>query len=390
MRNLVILWVVAASSWASGCSDSAPEGTVTPDADSSEDASTLDAGPASAPDAGGAPDGGTDPAVDDDAGPAPAPHAIGGGEAYARKVCREDATVIVDELADLVDSVEGAAAGDVVYVDETAEWDVTGMTGIDIPAGVTLAGGRGCDGSEGALLYTTVRKHGYIFDSDGDMVRFTGMRVRGAVHDRTTLFDPDGDHYSHNGLGVSLGGDLVEVDNNHIYGFTDRNLQVRGDDAHVHHNTLTRSLMDGLGYGVHVGRSARIEHNYFDYNRHAIASGGRASYEAAYNVVGPNMMPSHHFFDMHAEGGTTLRFHHNTFESAVDAAIVIRGTPSDGAWIDNNWFLHATEPDCDGGDGEAWRIDGGCDNVHVGDNHFGEAPPESCEMGAPRDGCPAP
>lgn len=32
-------------------------------------------------------------------------------------------------------------------------------------------------------------------------------------------------------------------------------------------------------------------------------------------------------------------------------------------------------------------IDG---DIHIGDNHFGEGAPPSCDFGAPREGCPAP
>lgn len=338
------------------------------------DAGTPDAGPADAgtPDAG---TGSTDP--------------IGGGPGYSRTVCRSDADAIIMAASELRDVIESAESGDVVYIDETAEWDVTGVEGIVIPAGVTLSGGRGCDGAPGALLYVTERKHDYIFETDGEDVRFTGIRLRGAVYDRTTLFDPEGDHYSHNGLGARFSGARTEIDNNHIYGFTSRNLQTAGTEIHVHHNRLTRSLMEGLGYGVSVSGDALIEHNYFEYNRHAIASGDRSSYEAAYNIVGPNMT-GHHFFDMHPDGGATLRFHHNTFQTDSAEAIMIRGTPSDGAWVENNWFYHPEEPDCDGANNEAWWMREGCENIHIGDNHFGEVAPPSCDFGAPREGCPAP
>jgi hypothetical protein len=98
-----------------------------------------------------------------------------------------------------------------------------------------------------------------------------------------------------------------------------------------------------------------VEANLFDYNRHSIM-GTRdypvSSYEARYNIVGPNATNT--MLDMHggndspswgfADGpdasvpaGGTVLIHHNTFKSSTQAAVGIRGVPSDACRVYNNW-----------------------------------------------------
>ena len=48
-----------------------------------------------------------------------------------------------------------------------------------MPAGVTLAGDRGRDGSEGALICSDALKTPVLIRAAGPDVRITGLRIRG-------------------------------------------------------------------------------------------------------------------------------------------------------------------------------------------------------------------
>ncbi|MCK5796012.1 MAG: PKD domain-containing protein [Deltaproteobacteria bacterium] len=66
--------------------------------------------------------------------------------------------------------------------------------------------------------------------------------------------------------------------------------------------------------------------------------------------------------------GNTIRIVHNTFRGVDQAAIIIRGRPADGAWIEDNWFYSADPA-------RALRQVNAQGNFHVSHNYFGEKPP---------------
>jgi hypothetical protein len=98
-----------------------------------------------------------------------------------------------------------------------------------------------------------------------------------------------------------------------------------------------------------------VEANLFDYNRHSIM-GTRdypvSSYDAYYNIIGSNA--SNTMFDMHGgndspswgfsdgpdasvPAGGTILIHHNTFKSAAQTNVGIRGIPATTCKVYNNW-----------------------------------------------------
>ena len=83
----------------------------------------------------------------------PTGNPIGGGAGYSAILTSYDVYVTTKE--ELLDGLARAAPGRVIYVADTVEVDLTGHIGIEIWGGVTLASGRGRDGSEGALIYAT-------------------------------------------------------------------------------------------------------------------------------------------------------------------------------------------------------------------------------------------
>jgi len=279
---------------------------------------------------------------------------VGGGAGYRAILARPaDAVRTVDAL---VQALAGATKGDVVYVDDAVELDLSGRATLDMPAGVTLASGRGRDGSPGALLVTKDLGAFPLFRAGGRGVRVTGLRLRGPDPERRTdqmrVLHKAGKYYSiPNSRGIQGRHADLEVDNCDLSGWSHAAVfLLKGARGHVHHNTIHHNQRSGLGYGVCLdAATALIEANRFDFCRHAIAGTGRpgTGYEARYNLVGPNA--NGHSFDMHGGAdrkdgtdvaGDRIRIHHNTFLAGSVPAVCIRGRPQTGAEIHDNGFVH--------------------------------------------------
>jgi hypothetical protein len=282
---------------------------------------------------------------------------IGGGKGYGRLVRQSDYRV--KTLEELIAALKEAKSGQIVYVDDNAEIDVTGKEKIVIPGGVTVAGGRGRGGSEGALLYSDELATSPMFLAGGDRIRVTGLRLRGPDQERRTeqmqKLYKEGRYYSiPNSDGIISAYSGLEVDNCELWGWSHAAVFLKrgASKAHIHHNYIHHNQRSGLGYGVCLDQSdALIEANLFDWCRHHIAGTGRpgTGYEARYNLVLENA--NGHSFDMHGGSdrkdgtdiaGDLIKIHHNTFKATGVPAVVIRGQPQKSAQIYNNWFLHSS------------------------------------------------
>ncbi|MBW2457544.1 MAG: PKD domain-containing protein, partial [Deltaproteobacteria bacterium] len=251
---------------------------------------------------------------------------LGGGVGYSEILAPGDAAAVVSDAAGLLTALENAGSGDVIYVDDGAEIDLTDQESIDIAAGVTLASGRGRDGSLGGLVYCD--SYAYpLFRAQGEAVRLTGLRLRGPNPD---IGDHDYDLVVHSGL-IRTSHPAFEADNNEIWAWGTSAISLSGGalDAHVHHNFIHHTRRAGLGYGVVLNQAeALIEGNIFDTCRHHIAATGRpgTSYEAAYNLV---LEHAHsHYFDMHGardydknETKAIWRFDEGEGDTAEDSSI---------------------------------------------------------------------
>jgi len=282
---------------------------------------------------------------------------IGGGGGYRRIVAPGAARVTTK--AELLNALANASAGSTVYVDDSAEIDLSGCQNVLIPSGVTLAGGRGRNGSAGALIFSTQLETFPLFKANGPTVRLTGLRLRGPDPERRTeqmseLYQ-QGQYYSiPNSRGIQTTHPGLEVDNCELSGWSHAAvfLMPGATGANVHHNDIHHNQRWGLGYGVCLDTAdALIEANTFAFCRHAIAGTGRpgTSYEARYNVVAPEDGDGHSF-DMHGGAdrgdgtniaGDWIKIHHNTFQATSVWAVVIRGVPTQLADIHHNWFLHS-------------------------------------------------
>lgn len=268
-----------------------------------------------------------------------------------------------------------------ITVAEGVDIDLSSYGTIFIARGVTLQGGRG-GLKPGARLYTTQRLSDGMFKIVNDGVRISGLRIEGPDTVLSSFGSPDA---SSRGILIDTVGDApidVEIDGNEIYGWSGVAIEVQDNenvipatapfwirihDNYIHHN----QNYGGNGYGVatRYGGYALIEHNVFDWNRHAIAAGaqpGGTGYVAEGNLVlehggiherilGVTFYT--HQFDAHGTdwnlgshnagpAGESFYIYRNTFFYTHDNAIKLRGTPQIqpyGMFVAYNMFAHQGE-----------------------------------------------
>ncbi len=265
---------------------------------------------------------------------------IGGGPGYTSYVDPSKA-VRVRTLQDLRQALSSARPGGLIYVNDDADIDATGSGGMEIPGGVTLASGRGMNGSPGALIRYTDYETAGVFVTGGPGVRVTGIRLVGPdSEEHTSAYELP------NSNGIRILHPRAEVDNCDVSGFSHAGvfLANAGKGARIHHNFLHHCRRSGLGYGVCLAESqAYIFANRFLNNRHDIAGTGRAgtSYLACSNISDITDGRVSHAFDMHGNhesrrpeevvehfAGDWIVICHNTFRSyAPRNYTVIRGRP---------------------------------------------------------------
>ncbi len=315
---------------------------------------------------------------------------IGGGQGYVNTVSSGD--IIAATLEELIEALAGAEAGQTVFIPADTEIDLTTFVYIEqlvleAPAGVTLAGNRGVEGSPGALLFSDALDTRVMIRATGPGVRITGLRIRGPNRKRyldhhRRAFGKGGDGHAYyykfpTQRGIVTDDDGLEVDNCDISGFGHAAVSLTaGKNHHIHHNFIHHCQYNGLGYGIsHDKSSSLIEYNLFDWNRHSIAGTGRpgCSYLARHNMeLGVSLS---HCFDMHGGrdrkdgtdvAGTTIIIHNNTFR-APETPVVIRGVPQETCKVYYNWFTkHAP--------GRAVRA---ADRTTVFDNAYGPHPEQA-------------
>ncbi len=287
---------------------------------------------------------------------------IGGGRGYRAGVTRGDHQA--SNLDTLLEALGEVKAGEVVFIPGDVMIDCTTRVHIEklvlkVPAGVTLAGDRGHNGSEGAMITSDAFATDPLVEAVGPGVRVTGLRLRGPDphrrldHHRRSFGEMGGHDYYYKfplSVGIRSAHPNLEVDNCELAGWSHGAIYlVDGEGHHLHHNYIHHCQYTGMGYGVVLNRAfVLVERNLFNHNRHSIAGTGRtpSGYEAAHNVeIGVSLS---HMFDMHGGrdrrdgtniAGTRMSFHHNTFR-CPKTAIVIRGRPEEPVEINHNWFIH--------------------------------------------------
>lgn len=318
--------------------------------------------------------------VDTSSPPETASWRFGGGVGYPdRPPSRGTCVIDVRTREELEAALAAASAGDVVFIAGHARIDLTGAS-LCIPAGVTLASDRGESSSAGALLYVTRTDSTSTLRACGDDVRISGLRLFG--HEPTEC-PVEWSSPSHVDCTGDIAGDTncrdcmprsrainatdvdrLEVDNCELAGWTYGGVELaRSHDNHVHHNEIHHNQRQGLGYGVVLSGIANeadavIDHNRFDYNRHSVAGSGAIgqSYEAHHNLVLEHA--NGHVFDMHGisessgydpavhgpedVAGTNMRIYENTVLPTDQYALVVRGRPTEGAWLHDNCLARSS------------------------------------------------
>jgi len=332
---------------------------------------------------------------------------IGGGEAYVAwqkhrgepTFCGSSAGDVVvqgESVGELESALARASAGDVVYVPGHMEIDMGFDASVHIPAGVTLAGNRGCNGASGARLYTEDKpneeyERREMFRLKNDDVRITGLRLEGPYQTQDTLHPLE--KLENRGI-VAVDVPNLEIDNVEMWNFMKAAIRLQGAVVHLHHSSIHHNNQNGWGYGISAPDwKSVIEYNAFDYNRHAIAGTGEPDqgYVVRYNVFGDSCLNSQQRMDQHGHpddggtGGHAMKIYRNTIRDTACMAVAIRGEPEKTTPIRHNWFSH-NEGDALslGDDGQLGR---GHPKFDVRDNHYGRDEP-SCDVGAPRTGCP--
>ena len=312
---------------------------------------------------------------------------IGGGRGYSPIVVKGD--YVVRDLDELLKALSEAKRGQTVLIPDETEIDLTARIYIedivlDVPEGVTLAGERGKNGSQGARLISDALKTKVLLRAGGPDVRVTGLRIRGPNSKRYL------DHYNRSfrqgkgreyfykfptSYGITTEHDRLEVDNCEISAFSHGGVYLLKGTGHVvHHNFIHDCQYHGLGYGVvHDMASSLIEYNLFDSNRHSIAGTGvpGCGYVARHNVELGTAFS--HCFDMHGGrdredgtniAGTSIEIYNNTFR-APQTPVRIRGVPELKCDVHHNWFPKH------GGAKEAVRA---AAKTKVESNAYGEKP----------------
>ena len=278
---------------------------------------------------------------------------------------------LVRDVYGLREALRSARPGEVVYLADDAAVDMTVWVHacrekIVVPAGVTLASGRGRNGSPGGLI------HSDEFDTfplvvTGGGVRITGLRLCGP--DRKFRGEKLIGHLNahpemtwggkgYNSFPISQGiraehPDL-EVDNCELEGWSHAAIAPSpgARRTHIHHTSIHHCQRAGLGYGVCIdGVEALVEANLFDHTRYAVAGTGKpgTACEARNNIHGLHVRG--HTFEVHGSAennvcidgrsiaGEWIKVHHNTFRAPKDAEIGLCGVPRVTCEIHHNWFF---------------------------------------------------
>lgn len=278
-----------------------------------------------------------------------------------------------------------AGPGTVIKIAPEAVLDLTGLYPVQLPAGVTLRGGRrGLNlGARLCMALNCDENNPMNVPGDammeviGSDVRITGLRLEGPSR-RT---DPDVQTtravLAHDGVGYLR----TIVDHNDVSGWTGGGIDVRGPDAEdttvcnvdpplfsqvfVARNFLHHNRQQEKGYGVVAGKGGFpfIEGNTFLANRHAIAAagGGHTGYFARFNLVlseaplqeaaGGLVSWRTHDFDQHGNGdngfgeraGLYNWIFNNTFFGANRANYEIRGHPCNKVDFGRNVALQSSD-----------------------------------------------
>lgn len=282
-----------------------------------------------------------------------------------------------------------AGPGTVIKIYPGADINLTGLSQLQIPAGVTIRGNR--RGTlPGPLLHWDSAPPDVtstMLEIFGDEVRITGLRLQGQSdggeesqpHSRGLLVHDDQYIHSivdHNDISqwtnvgvVVNGSDTLEMNS----ACDANNVEAQDPTARPHKTFVVRNFIHhnqrqegGYGVEAYFGGYPLVEGNTFVSNRHAIASGygsAHSGYRARLNLVLSTAPLQHpelcivnacfytHDFDMHGLldngfgglGGDYVEIHGNTFFGTNRHNYELRGLPCNDSHFDYNVSLQKAD-----------------------------------------------
>lgn len=279
----------------------------------------------------------------------------------------------VSNKVEFLECLGKAQSGDVIYIDDDASIDLTGIHKLNVGSGITIASGRGENGSRGALIKTNMHGTAPLFKLLGDNIKITGIRLQGP--DTGMYYDVNKKYITPKGFtrkknfkddfskkmdllprstGVVVLGSSNIIENCEIYGWTFAGVSIihPSSETVIAQNYIHHNQHFGLGYGVLFDRARGIvKSNVFDYNNHSVTGTGNSGtgFDVYDNIFKENHARSW-AVDMH--GGRDRKDNTNMAGSEINVydnkfylyhtrpAIVVRGIPKNYSRIENNTFYY--------------------------------------------------
>lgn len=277
---------------------------------------------------------------------------IGGGKGYID--IKRTGKYTVKTAAQFVKAVNSAKEGDVIFVLNDAKIDLTDYMvaqnyTVRLKDGVTLAGDRGKDGSEGGILFTTAITDRPMIDA-GSNVRITGLVIQGPdakIRDMGNMKI---------GAGIFSDNSGVTIDNCEISGFGYAAIELKNGENHlIQNNYIHHNRNINTGYGIHIlNAKAKIDSNLFNCNNISVFGDGDADclLEISNNVeMGTVYAACVAMGSLEKTGsnltGDFLIICNNTYLTEQNP-LLLTGIPQNGLEIRNNYFAKA-EKDYDKG-----------------------------------------
>jgi PKD repeat protein len=212
----------------------------------------------------------------------PTGNPIGGGPGYSDSVNTWD--YFVSNETQLLNALNSAGNGDVIYIDDNAEIDLTGAM-LNLTHGVTLASGRGRTLGDsiswGGLLYCTEHLRSMeLVKVHANHSRITGLRLRGAFSQLEGL-QVESDTFAQplpvSYYGIFIDADTITVDNCEIWGFPGAPIAGQNCyDIDLHHNYFHNGEHCYHAYGINFWGDTKYRNtaNFTDYQQWLVMSGG--------------------------------------------------------------------------------------------------------------------
>ena len=253
---------------------------------------------------------------------------------------------------------DSVTKGQVIYIPNDLEIDLTGKKNIVIPSGITIIGDRGKEGGLGARLFTTDSGIFPLFKVE-DNIKISGIRIEGGdkniYFNNIEIIGENSNNLNRYKNPVSTGIEIIGSDfileNCELSGWTHTAIHVKKGSKRntFKYNFFHHNRRYGLGYGITVdGGEALIVANYFDYNRHDIAGTGipGSGYEVYLNVFLSNTYSDS--IDMHGgydrKDGTNIAgdymYVYNNYFERIEGkrkAAWLRGIPQSESFFEYNY-----------------------------------------------------